>query len=80
VSMMAVVLLDGGLQYRAAVAKCRACRAFRLLHATRLSDPDSQVVVGLPLVLPPMMLARVAESWWPSALLVQVALLWPTLT
>ena len=61
-SMVAVVLLDGGLRDRATVAKCRTCMAFRLLHATRQSGPDSQVVVGLPLVLPPMMLARVAES------------------
>jgi hypothetical protein len=59
VSTMAIVLLVGGLRDRAAVAKCRA---FRLSHATRLSGPDCQVVAGLLLVLPPMMLVCVEES------------------
>jgi hypothetical protein len=59
VSAMAVVLWLGGLQDSSAVAKCRA---FRLSLGSRLSGPDRQVVVGLFVVLPPMMLARVAAS------------------
>ena len=73
---MAVVLLRGGLQDRVAVTQAKF--EFRLSHATRLSGPNCQV--GLFLVLPPLVLARVAASWWPSALLVHVALLWPSFT
>ena len=55
---MAVVLLWGGLQDRGAVTKAKF--VLRLSHATQLPGPDCQV--GLFLVLPPMVLERVAES------------------
>ena len=42
--------------------------------------PHCQVLLGLLASLPPMVLARVALSWWPGALFWQVALvcLFPT--
>ena len=36
--------------------------------------PGCQVVLGLLASLPPIVLARVALSWWPGALFWQVAL------
>ena len=50
-----------------------------LLVTVVSSRPGCQVV-GLFLVLPPMMLACMAVSLCPSALLVHVALVWPGLT
>ena len=72
------VLVKGGLQDSAAVAKHK--ELFKFTKLALLSRPPCQVALGLLLVLPPMGFARVAVSWCPSALLVHVALEWPTLT
>ena len=68
----AAVVKLGGLQERVAVAKnCIPSLLFILLF----SGPMIQD--GFPLVLPPMVLARVAPSWCPSRLVVHVALVCP---
>ena len=77
-SAMAVLLGEGGLQDVEAVAKHKL---FVNLSCTAIgSRPAPQVALFLLLVLPPMVLARVATSWCPAFLLLHVVLLCPSLT
>lgn len=83
-SAMAVVLVLGGLQERAAVASpkegSKLVPTLVVTCSVLFSGPDRQVEFPLFAVLPPMVLLRVAAVLWPSMGVLHVALVWPFVT